>query len=98
MQRHHTHGHLYTCGHYVWYCYTLAYAIRTDIKNSNKKHVNEALNRQLQAFLYGVLDGDNTRTAKKALAVLCELYRRGVWRDAKTVNVIGACRLSCNTG
>lgn len=61
----------------------------TDIKNSNKKHNNETLNRQLQAFLYGVLDGDNTRTAKKALAVLCELYRRGVWRDAKTVNVIG---------
>ncbi len=61
----------------------------TDIKNSNKKHVNEALNRQLQSFLYTILAGDNTRTAKKSLAVLCELYRRGVWRDAKTVNVIG---------
>lgn len=80
--------HCCRCATYV----TIAAAITptcTDIKNSNKKHINEALNRQLQAFLYGVLDGDNTRAAKKALAVLCELYRRGVWRDAKTVNVIG---------
>jgi len=27
--------------------------------------------------------------AKKSLAVLTELWRRHVWRDARTVNVIG---------
>ena len=35
---------------------------------------------------------DNEGAAKRALAVLTELYRRNVWRDARTVNVIGAQR------
>jgi len=32
---------------------------------------------------------DNEMAAKKSLAVLTELWRRNVWRDARTVNVIG---------
>lgn len=62
-----------------------------DIKNSNKKSRNEKLNRQLQSFMYGVLGDDNEAAAKKSLAVCTELWRRHVWRDARTVNVIGRC-------
>ena len=61
-----------------------------DIKNSNKKHRNEKLNRSLQNFMYGVIADDNEPAAKKSLAVCTELWRRHVWRDARTVNVIGA--------
>jgi hypothetical protein len=61
----------------------------SDIKNSNKHHRNEKLNRSLQNFMYGVISDDNEAAAKKSLAVCTELWRRHVWRDARTVNVIG---------
>ena len=131
-------------------------SLRADVKNSNRKHRNDKLNRAIQNFLYGALQvltsaivyelhrrereyvqvivraqsnyaayseaqqakppakrcrdcglqNDNEGAAKRALAVLTELYRRNVWRDARTVNVIGAhdsatiCtrRLACPTG
>ena len=60
-----------------------------DIKGANQKHRNEQLNRSIQNFLYGLLATDNDVAAKKSLAVLTELWRRHVWRDARTVNVIG---------
>ena len=60
-----------------------------DIKTANQKHRNEQLNRTIQNFLYSLLATDNDVAAKKSLAVLTELWRRHVWRDARTVNVIG---------
>ncbi len=30
-----------------------------DIKNSNKQHRNEKLNKQLQSFMYGIIADDN---------------------------------------
>ena len=36
-----------------------------------------------------VPQNENEGAAKRSLAVLTELYRRHVWRDARTVNVIG---------
>lgn len=60
-----------------------------DIKSANRKHQDNRLNRGVQAFLYGLLQQDEEATALRALAVLTELHRRNVWRDARTVNVIG---------
>ncbi|CAG9463549.1 unnamed protein product [Pedinophyceae sp. YPF-701] len=62
----------------------------SDVRNANRKHRNERLNRAIQSLMYGVLEDDNEAAAKKALAILTELYRRNVWRDAHTVNVIGS--------
>ena len=62
----------------------------SDIKAQNRKHRNEKLNRTLQNFMYSMLADDNVTAAKKSLAVLTELYRRQVWRDARTVNVIAS--------
>jgi protein SDA1 len=39
--------------------------------------------------MYGIISDDNEAIAKKSLAVCTELWRRHVWRDARTVNVIG---------
>ena len=61
-----------------------------DIKGANQKHRDERLNRSIQNFLYSMLQDDSEMAAKKSLAVLTELWRRHVWRDARTVNVIGA--------
>ena len=60
-----------------------------DIKNANQKQRNERLNRSLQNFLYGCIGNEGEAAAKPALAVLTELWRRHVWRDARTANVIG---------
>ncbi len=65
-----------------------------DIKSANQKQRNERLNRSLQNFLYGCLANEGEAAAKPALAVLTELWRRQVWRDARTANVIGALSVS----
>ena len=74
-----------------------------DIKSANQKQRNERLNRSLQNFLYSCLGNEGEAAAKPALAVLTELWRRHVWRDARTANVIGllppwqlACPLKCS--
>eukprot|EP00897_Mesotaenium_endlicherianum_P006579 jgi/Mesen1/594/ME001074S10755 len=59
-----------------------------DIRRLNQKHRDDRVNRPLQNFLYTMLQDENEAAAKKSLAVLIELYRRKVWTDAKTVNVI----------
>ena len=60
-----------------------------DIKSANQRQRNERLNRSLQNFLYGCIAHEGDAAAKPALAVLTELWRRHVWRDARTANVIG---------
>ncbi|KAK9811636.1 hypothetical protein WJX72_007420 [[Myrmecia] bisecta] len=69
---------------------TLFRHIVADIKGSNQKHKDDRLNRSIQNFLYSMLQDDSEIAAKKSLAVLTELYRRHVWRDARTVNVIAS--------
>ena len=67
--------------------------IVADVKGANKTRRNEALNRQVQNFLAAALKDENETAAKKALAVITELYRRNVWSDARTVNLVAdACR------
>ena len=44
-----------------------------------------------------MLRDSNVLAAKKSLDVMVELYRRNVWNDAKTVNVITTACLSTVT-
>ncbi|XP_062577170.1 protein SDA1 homolog, partial [Saccostrea cucullata] len=67
---------------------TLYSYIVNDIKNVNKKHKNTKLNSTLQSFMYTMMKDNNAVAAKMSLDVMIELYRRNVWNDAKTVNVI----------
>lgn len=62
--------------------------IITDIKNLNAKHKNAKLNTTLQNFMFTMLKETNTRAAKMSVDIMIELYRKNVWNDAKTVNVI----------
>lgn len=61
-----------------------------DIKTMNQDKVNEKLNRRVQAFLFSVVSDDESVTARKTVGILAELYRRRIWTDARTVNVIGS--------
>ncbi|XP_053559374.1 protein SDA1 homolog [Bombina bombina] len=67
---------------------TLYTHIVTDIKNINAKHKNNKVNTTLQNFMYTMLRDNHATAAKISLDVMIELYRRNIWNDAKTVNVI----------
>ena len=65
------------------------------VKSANKNKRDEGLNRSVQNFLQAALKDENEAAAKKALAVITDLYRRNVWSDARTVNLAAdACRHS----
>ena len=68
--------------------------IVADIKNVNCKQKNNTLNRVLQNFMYSMLRDSHTIAARMSLDVMIELYRKRVWSDAKTVNVIVTACLS----
>ena len=61
-----------------------------DMKAANRKKVAETVNRQVQSFLHTVLAEPHEGCAKRAVALLAELYRRHVWTDARAVNLLGA--------
>uniref|UniRef100_A0A1A8L591 Protein SDA1 n=1 Tax=Nothobranchius pienaari TaxID=704102 RepID=A0A1A8L591_9TELE len=67
---------------------TLYTHIVSDIKNINAKHKNNKVNTTLQNFMYTMLRDSHPIAAKISLDVMVELYKRNVWNDAKTVNVI----------
>ncbi|CAG8548780.1 4568_t:CDS:10 [Scutellospora calospora] len=66
--------------------------IISDIKNNNAKHKNNKLNKTLQNFMYTILqsttDSTNVIAAKKSLDACIDLYKKGIWNDSKTVNII----------
>eukprot|EP01025_Chloroclados_australasicus_P032120 TRINITY_DN3250_c0_g2_i3.p1 TRINITY_DN3250_c0_g2~~TRINITY_DN3250_c0_g2_i3.p1 ORF type:complete len:900 (-),score=148.88 TRINITY_DN3250_c0_g2_i3:566-3055(-) len=61
--------------------------IVTDIKKNNKKGGGNS-ERALQGFLFKQVDEGQERAAKRALAIVIELWRTFVWRNARTVSVI----------
>eukprot|EP00112_Aurelia_sp_Birch-Aquarium-sp1_P001464 Seg1159.2 transcript_id=Seg1159.2/GoldUCD/mRNA.D3Y31 product="Protein SDA1" protein_id=Seg1159.2/GoldUCD/D3Y31 len=67
---------------------TLYSHIVSDIKNMNLKHKNNQVNTTLQNFMFGMLKDSHAIAAKMSLDVMIELYRKNVWNDAKTVNVV----------
>lgn len=62
--------------------------IVTDIKNMNMKHKNAKANTTLQNFMFGMLTDSNAKAAKMSVNIMIELYKKQVWNDVKTVNVI----------
>jgi len=62
--------------------------IINDIKNINAKHKDVRLNSTLQNFMYSMLKDSHTIAAKTSLDVMISLYKKNVWKDEKTVNVI----------
>lgn len=67
---------------------TLYNHIVNDIKNVNAKHKNNKINTVLQNYMFSMLKDNNQIAAKISIEILVELYRKNIWNDAKTVNVI----------
>ena len=64
--------------------------IVTDVKNLNTGKTDNRTNKELQNFLYKMLEDRNGTAAKCSLDVLVRLYKKKVWEDSKTVNVMAA--------
>ncbi|EDW58798.1 protein SDA1 homolog [Drosophila virilis] len=64
--------------------------IVNDIKNMNAKHKDMKLNSSLQNFMYGMLKDANPKAAKMSADIMIELYKKNIWNDAKSVNVIAS--------
>ncbi|KYQ89192.1 SDA1 domain-containing protein [Tieghemostelium lacteum] len=62
--------------------------IVSDIKNTNLKSKNVKLNKSLQNFMFTMMNDDSEIASKMSLKVMVELFRKKVWHDTKTVNVI----------
>ena len=62
--------------------------VLADLKLINLKHKDLALNRSLQNYVITMLSDASSSAAKHSLNVMIQMYRRGIWRDAKTVNVV----------
>ncbi|XP_032786649.2 protein SDA1 homolog [Daphnia magna] len=71
--------------------------IITDIKNVNSKSKNIKLNNVLQNFMFAMLKDSNITAAKMSLDVMIDLYKKNIWNDQKTVNVIATACLSKTT-
>jgi len=62
--------------------------IISDLKKINIKHKNHGVNKKLQTFIFDMLQDPNEGASKRALKVMILLYRKNIWNDDKTVNVI----------
>eukprot|EP00090_Calanus_glacialis_P032058 TRINITY_DN53199_c0_g1_i1.p1 TRINITY_DN53199_c0_g1~~TRINITY_DN53199_c0_g1_i1.p1 ORF type:complete len:677 (-),score=263.06 TRINITY_DN53199_c0_g1_i1:77-2107(-) len=62
--------------------------IVNDIKNINANGKDQKLNGALQNYMFTMLKDNATIAAKTSLDVMISLYKKNVWRDEKTVNVI----------
>jgi len=68
--------------------------IVSDVRNVNKKASNVKLNKAIQNVVYRMLEDPSSIAAKKSLQVMVDLYKRRVWVDTRTVNVIADACLS----
>ena len=62
--------------------------IISDIRNINVRHRNNKMNRAIQVFIQTMLLKASPVAAKIALEIMIELYRKKIWNDSKTVNII----------
>jgi len=69
--------------------------IFNDIKTININKNNDKLNRNIQALLFNIVSEDATLAARKTVEILSDLYRKRIWTDARTVNVL-ACACTSN--
>ncbi|XP_066932226.1 protein SDA1 homolog [Clytia hemisphaerica] len=67
---------------------TLYNHIVTDIKNVNQKSKNNKINTVLQNYMFSMLKDSSPIAAKISMDIMVELYRKNIWNDTKTVNVI----------
>jgi protein SDA1 len=67
--------------------------IVSDVRNINKNGKrDDKVNRSVQSFLHRILHNTESSeiASKRAVDMVCELYRRRVWTDARTVAILAS--------
>lgn len=62
--------------------------VLNDIRRMNSHHQNNKINQQIRAFISSYIPRHADKTAQKSLKLLIDLYKRNVWTDNRTVNII----------
>ena len=88
---------------------SLYHHIVNDIRNINKNgKKDEKLNRTIQSFFHrivaassnestaGAEDSPTDYAAKRAVQMICDLYRRNVWNDERSVHILATAAASPN--
>ena len=71
--------------------------IFNDIKQINIIKNNEKLNKLIKSYLYEIINSDKLYIIQKTIEILSDLYRKRIWTDSKTVNIIAiACKSKLN--
>ncbi|BFZ24384.1 hypothetical protein BsWGS_27422 [Bradybaena similaris] len=69
---------------------TIYQYVVSDIKSINARHKNGKMNSVLQNFMFTMLQESSGVTVKTAVDIMIELYKRNIWADEKTVNMIAS--------
>ncbi|KAJ8903954.1 hypothetical protein NDN08_000485 [Rhodosorus marinus] len=69
---------------------SISASIISSLQHANKKHRNEAVVKSLQKFMYKTIEGSDVALVKRSVGLSIELFRRQIWCDEKTANVIGS--------
>merc|ERR1712166_315207 len=64
--------------------------IVNDVSGLNQKHKSNKVNSTLQNFMFRMVNDNNVIAARFSLKVITTLYKRNIWTDAKTANVVAA--------
>lgn len=67
------------------------------LKLINKRAKNIHVNKAQQNFVYDMIKDPQETAAKKSLLVMIELYKKKIWNDENTVNIIGQAALQQNS-
>lgn len=68
---------------------TLLYKyILNDIRRMNKHHKNLKINQQLKNFIYEIIVKNADKMTQKCLQMMIDLYKRNIWTDNRSVNII----------
>lgn len=69
---------------------TMIQHIINDIKGLNIHRKCPAVNKKVQNYIFETLKTNSDTLAKRAIFIMIELYKKQVWNDSKTVNVIAS--------
>ena len=54
----------------------------------NSHHKNNKINQQIRAFISGYIPKHTDKTAQKSLKLMIQLYKKNIWTDNRSVNII----------
>ena len=62
--------------------------IVNDLRRMNKHHKNNQINQELKKYISQYITKYSDKTAQKSLQIMIDLYKRNIWTDNRTVNII----------